>query len=438
MVSIWVIIYRSLFNLATLPLIYSLLSISKKARQSLAGRRGWRKRYEAYGKLKREKKGLILFHAASAGEYLCAKPVIEKFYQKGYSCAVTVTSISGYKWLRREKNPHLLFFDYLPADLVLNIRFFYKKVAPKAVIFVKTDLWPNLIFEGAKQKIPLFLISAAISRDSSKFRSRVSRSYHRCLYRRLSGIFSVNAESDEVFSGFFLPGATKSIGDSRYDMVAQRKTAEKLPPWRYPKNAEILVIGSAWPPDIAQIAAPLNKLMDERPNLYCIIAMHEVGEKGLCLVESSFRERSFIRYSELAIRAGENKNQKEIINERIVAVDRIGPLFSLYSYARVSFVGGAFEGKLHNILEPLAMGSPVIFGPGYKKYPEAKEAIEAGVAFPITGAPDFSYVLDELLGEKGDPLSKMATDFVAQHRGVSAAYLNEIEEELRKIEKKRA
>ncbi len=413
-------------NRLTLPLLYTLLYISKKARSSLQGRQGWKKRYREFAAQKNGKKKIVHFHAASAGEYLCAKPVIKQFYEQGYLCIVTVTSISGYQWLAREKNPHLAFFDYLPADLASNVRFFYRTIQPVAVVFVKTDLWPNLIMEGAKRQIALFLISASITRESSKYRSKLSRSYHRFLYRHMDGIYTADPESAEIFSGYFLPGETLFAGDSRYDMVADRKKSERLPGWLFPKEAECLVLGSVWQSDIAEIGRPLCKLMHERPQLHVIAAPHETTEKEQCLIESTFRDFTVVRYSSLDERTEGIKPQKEMVTARVVSVDRVGPLFSLYNFANAAYVGGGFGAGIHNILEPLAMGAPVIFGPRHRKFPEAKEAIDAGVAFSVVGAPDFAYVLEKMLGSHKGRHKQQALDFVENHSGVSQKYFQMI------------
>ena len=94
-------------------------------------------------------------------------------------------------------------------------------------------------------------------------------------------------------------------------------------------------------------------------------------------------------------------------------------LSSLYQYADIAYIGGGFGSGIHNILEAVAFGIPVIFGPNHHKFPEAKEIIEQGAGFSISNQEDFQKAMNLLLSD--EKILKMASmvckNFVAQRRG---------------------
>ena len=101
-----------------------------------------------------------------------------------------------------------------------------------------------------------------------------------------------------------------------------------------------------------------------------IVAPHEIDEAALRRTESRFPAESVLRYS--------NLSDSSPTGHRVLLIDNIGMLASLYHHGRIAYVGGAFGSGLHNILEPAAHGLPVMFGPKYAKFNEARELLTRG------------------------------------------------------------
>jgi len=74
-------------------------------------------------------------------------------------------------------------------------------------------------------------------------------------------------------------------------------------------------------------------------------------------------------------------------------------LSSLYQYSDIAFIGGGFGAGIHNTLEAAAFGLPVIFGPKYEKFQEAKDLIKLGAAFPVNDAEELKLVSEKLITE---------------------------------------
>ncbi|MFM6946563.1 MAG: 3-deoxy-D-manno-octulosonic acid transferase, partial [Flavobacteriales bacterium] len=112
-----------------------------------------------------------------------------------------------------------------------------------------------------------------------------------------------------------------------------------------------------------------------------LIAPHDLSRGHLDQLQERFPEA--LLYTQADEKATTfNKNQ------RIMILDSIGQLSAAYQYGSLAFVGGGFSGSLHNILEPLAYGLPVMFGPKHQKFPEAQQFLELGFAKEIANAQD--------------------------------------------------
>jgi 3-deoxy-D-manno-octulosonic-acid transferase len=121
-------------------------------------------------------------------------------------------------------------------------------------------------------------------------------------------------------------------------------------------------------------------------------------------------------------------NETNFREARILVIDSIGILASLYRYAFVSFIGGGFGAGIHNILEPAAFGVPVIFGPNYRRFREARELIREGGAFSITDEGDFRKVISRMADVKGehDRASAICAAYVTNHKGATLHIMRHI------------
>jgi len=118
-----------------------------------------------------------------------------------------------------------------------------------------------------------------------------------------------------------------------------------------------------------------------------IIAPHEIDESHLKEIENSLTVSS-TRFSKA--------NPINTTAARVLIIDNIGMLSSLYKYGTVAYIGGGFGKGIHNTLEPMAFGIPVIFGPNYQKFEEAKYLVGSGGGFSISNKSEFVKILREL------------------------------------------
>jgi 3-deoxy-D-manno-octulosonic-acid transferase len=374
------LLYRLFFFL--IPGILKLLApFSAKLKHFLEGRkfgsakvRNFRDSYP--GKL-------AWFHVASLGEYEQARPVISSLKLKRPDLGIVVTffSPSGYDNVSKKPQPNVDFITYLPLDRKSWAEEFVGILEPDFSFFVKYDLWYHHIQALKKRGIPIFLISASLREDQSFF--GVFGAFFRQNLFAMDWIFTQNHKSIELLSSI---GYTRSslAGDTRFDRVAATARAPK----ELPKIADwvgdrpTVVVGSAWDEDMSL----LIPLINSRPEYRWIIAPHDLSPAPM---------DGWI--SKISLRSEKFSSWTSDSNE-VLFIDNIGMLSSLYQFARVAYVGGAFGKGLHNILEPIGFGVPVIFGKVKKatKFPEAEQSEREGCGFSVPDESSLRSVFERL------------------------------------------
>ena len=219
------------------------------------------------------------------------------------------------------------------------------------------------------------------------------------------------------------PALASSVGSSNLgEHLREAQDGEFLP---------VLVVGSSWGPDEELLARYIN---ERAGRMKMIIAPHEVHEERIKELTSKltckwmlYNEELGMRNEELdpsVLRTPPLKQGRNIVRHSdlgdadCLVVNTIGVLSSVYQYGQVAYIGGGFGVGIHNTLEAAAWGMPVVFGPNYHKFQEAKELIECGAGQSIKNYEECARALDEFF-EKNDVASKAAAEYVASHTGAT-------------------
>ena len=365
----------------------------QKAIKSEKGRGKWKKKLI---KNLNPNKPNYLLHASSFGEGLMAIPLIEKIIkEKSANIILTFFSSSGYENFNYEDSS--LVKVYLPLDFKNRIKEFIEIVNPKQMIFVKYDLWMNLIDVCLQKKIPISVFSSKFFENHWYF--SFYGKWARKRLQKFSNIFTIDNSSKVLLESKGFDNVMLS-GDTRFDNVytENKKSSLKV-------NRPCIVIGSSWEKE-EELAVNLLKDFED---ISIIIAPHEIDKNRIKNIRKKFG-KSCVFYSEL-----KNKDLPKLL-----IIDKIGLLADLYSLSDLAIVGGGFSGKLHNILEPAAKGNIIFFGQHHSKYPEANLMIESGFAFEIKSYNFLKEKIKQLLIENS--FSKYKTkskDFVSKNKGAT-------------------
>lgn len=315
---------------------------------------------------------LVWFHCASLGEFEQGRPVIEKLkrWRPDLRILLTFFSPSGYEV--RKDYPIADFVFYLPWDSRSNALFFATRVRPALAVFVKYEFWYHYSQALNDHGIPLISISAIFHPTHVYFKRHGF--IFRSILRNFSHFFVQNQESLDLLKGIGITGATIS-GDTRFDRVREiaDQAGENSLVQRFKGDKKVMVIGSAWPDDMAVLLPFMNEHKD---SLKFVVAPHELSDSFITSIEKEFHGTAF-RYT--------RTNIDEVEKAGLLLVDTIGMLSQLYRYGEFAFVGGGYKEGLHNILEAACYGIPVFFGnkANYDKYQEAVDLVQRGGAFAV-------------------------------------------------------
>ena len=413
---------------------------------------------------------VVWVHAASLGEFEQGRPLIEKLKKENpeYKILLTFFSPSGYEVRKNYAGADVI--AYLPLDTARNAKRFVELIKPEKVVFVKYEFWLNYLSELRKKGVDTYIISA-IFRPNQVFFKWYGGIFREGL-KAFKTLFVQNKASKELLKEIGVENVIVA-GDTRFDRVADIAAAAKrleiVESFVGVKNEElemrnegvdshlpVLVVGSSWSPDEDLLVQYIN---ERAGRMKMIIAPHEVREERIKELTEKLTCK-YILYSEVQKFLAEDNNLTrkklshtectehtenadaspalgtELLGKKqddyetfefqlsnfntfdVLVVNTIGVLSSVYQYGQVAYIGGGFGVGIHNTLEAAAWGMPVVFGPNYHKFQEAKELIECGAGRSITNYEECAKALDEFF-EKNAVASKVAAEYVASHTGAT-------------------
>lgn len=391
-------------------LIYLASFFNTKASLWINGRKNWRKKFNPNQSTQK-----IWFHFASLGEFEQGKPLLEavKIQHPEKEIVITFFSPSGYEI--RKDSPLGDYILYLPLDTEQNASDFIDLFKPEIAIFNKYEYW-YFYFKTLKQKkVPLFVTSTIFRPNQIFFK------FYGGLNRKILGFvthfFVQNEESKRLLESIGISNLTVS-GDTRFDSVLNLARNKKAYPLisGFKADYKLFIAGSTWPEDEDFIAECIkNQALGWR----FIIAPHEISEVKLLALEKMLAFKC-VRYSQLL--------KEEKTNSNVVIIDNIGMLSSVYSYGEIAFIGGGFGTGIHNTLEAAAWGLPVIFGPNYTKFQEAKDLIKIKGGFSVANQNELNGSLKQLMGDTNlrKQAGENAKNYVSKNTGATEIIMKHV------------
>jgi 3-deoxy-D-manno-octulosonic-acid transferase len=365
---------------------------------------------------------VIWIHAASAGEFEQAKPVMEALKQAHpqYKILVTFFSPSGYPGGKKFALADYVF--YLPLDTKKNAERFVDIVQPKLVVFVKYDFWYHHLKAVHNHNVPLLLISAIFRKDQAFFKR------HGRFYLGMLRLFTHLFVQDETSYGLlkkFGINHCSVAGDTRFDRVLTiAKNVQPVPfVEEFVGGKKTIVAGSTWPDDERMLYGVLKKFA----GIKAVMAPHEVDETHIKSVAQLFQKP--ILYSSLK-RLSPHEKMERLQQADVLIIDNVGMLSRLYNYATIAYIGGGFTRGIHNTLEAAVFGKPVLFGPNYQKFREARELIATGGAFSYNTEEELIALIENLLSDEKalKQTSSAAAGYVRRNGGATETLLRYIQE----------
>jgi 3-deoxy-D-manno-octulosonic-acid transferase len=310
----------------------------------------------------------IWIHCASLGEFEQGRPLIEYYKSKYPDQAILLSFFSPSGYEIRKNYPMADEIIYLPSDLSTNAASLIKHFRPSMLILVKYEFWWNTIKSAQENKIPIYLISG-IFRENDYFFKPLFKPFKELL-NRFDFIFTQDKTSSEILTNHNIVNHF-CVGDTRIDRVIDNTKNIALPEKisSFTKDKITIIYGSAWMSDIEVV----KNCIAAFPNFNHVIAPHDINPKNIKAIRNSLGQPSLL-YSEMYTDA------------KVLIIDNIGMLSTLYSIADYVYIGGGFQKGIHNILEPAVFYLPVFFGPNHQKFNEAVRLTRESAAFNIDNA----------------------------------------------------
>lgn len=374
-------------------LVHPATPFSTKLRAGVTGRRDARERLVDWGRAHRDpQRPLVWLHAPSLGESLMAQAIISELRAVRSNLQVAFTHFSP-SALRVVDRVGSDVHDYMPWDTRRDAAEVIAALKPNAIAFVRTEIWPALVREAAANHIKTCLVNAVLSRRSGRLKG-AGRWLLQSAYQRLDSVGAVARDHAERFTRLGVNEHRLHVtGDARFDQVAARVAAlnRKDPLLERLRDDTLttVVAGSTWPTDEAELIPALATARKGK-RMRIIIAPHEPEPAHLRALEQRLTSVG-LEHSRLS----DVENSTGKVPE-VVIVDRIGVLADLYAVATIAYVGGGFhDAGLHSVVEPAALGVPVVFGPRHGNAREADELAGTGGGFVASdGAAVATLILD--------------------------------------------
>ncbi|GAB2696032.1 glycosyltransferase N-terminal domain-containing protein [Mucilaginibacter koreensis] len=361
------------------------------------------------------KGGSIWFHFASLGEFEQGRPVLEQLKRRHPEKKFVITFFSPSGYEVRKNTPLADAVYYLPLDTPSNACIFIETIRPCLAVFTKYEYWYHFFNELHQRQIPLYLISGIFRPEQIFF--KWYGGLHRQMLKYINQLFVQDKASEQLLHNIGIQHVQIS-GDTRFDRVWANALHPKALPLieEFKKHSPLFIGGSTWLPD-EELIAPL---VTRYPTWKFIFAPHEINESKIQQLVSMLPAQQTIRFSMVESARG------SIADYRILIIDNIGMLSALYQYADIAHIGGGFGVGIHNTLEAAAFGLPVIFGPNYQRFREARELIEQHAGFGISNAEEFDKVSEQLINDTDKRLQagNNARQYVKANTGATAMIIN--------------
>lgn len=352
--------------------------------------------------------GYIWIHAASLGEFEQGRPLIEMIRRNHPDAKILLTFFSPSGYEVRHNFPLVDAVVYLPFDTKKNVRQFLDTVKPRMAIFVKYEFWGNYLNELKLRGIPTYIISA-IFRKSQPFFKPWGGEFRKML-TYFTHIYVQDEGSRELLAGIGIKNVTVA-GDTRFDRVTDiMESCVEIPQAAaLTRDASLTIVaGSTWPPDESNLLPCFNA----HPGMKLIIAPHEVNEERIAAIESQLNRPS-CRLS--------TATPEEVAKCDCIIVDCYGKLSSAYRYGNIAYIGGGFGVGIHNLNEAAVYDIPVIFGPHYHKFKEARDLIKCKGGFSFSNKEEFDAIIEPIVNDKKlrEQYGKNAGNYVKENLGAT-------------------
>jgi 3-deoxy-D-manno-octulosonic-acid transferase len=355
---------------------------------------------------------LIWIHAVSVGETRAALPLVDALRERHPRHRILLTHMTPTGRATSEE----IFGDrveraWLPYDLGFAVRRFFAHFRPEIGIILETEIWPRLLEEAARARVPVVLANARLSERSARRYAKVP-ALTRWAFRNLAG---VAAQTEGDAARFATIGAPHPavLGNVKFDLDVPASMVERGREFRelFGPSRSVWVAGSTREGEEALLLDAFAAMATAPGVLLVIVPRHPQRFDDVAALAASRGFAVARRSAQVAVPD----------SVRVVIGDSMGEMLAYYAAADVVVIGGSllpFGGQ--NLIEASALGRPVIVGPHTFNFEEAaKGAIKAGAAVRVGDAREALAAAASITADdtRRREMGTKARAFVQSHRG---------------------
>ncbi|MBI2933137.1 MAG: 3-deoxy-D-manno-octulosonic acid transferase [Planctomycetes bacterium] len=344
-----------------------------------------------------ERKGdapCLWFHCASVGEVNVIRPLVKELKHRRPDLALHVSTLTQAGLENAQKAFPEACTHYWPLDFTFAARQAIERVRPTAIALVELEVWPNFTEVAERLGVPMIVVNGRLSRRSHRRYRRFSW-FWRPIFRRISQYGAQSEDHAKRFRDLGLDdGRVTVTGNLKYDAAIAfdpDTAARELRPALGLRDGEpLLVCGSTHDPEEKIIAETYLKIRPSHPDLRLLVAPRH-------LERAADVEKIFTGAGLPCAR----RSAGPAPADAVILLDTVGELAKVYALAGVVFIGGTFcvRGG-QNMLEPAALGKPVVSGPSLDNFREIADALIAvGGMRVVHNSIDLPRALSDLLGD---------------------------------------
>jgi len=400
-------LYSLILYLLIPPVIYRLLW------RGLRNRGYWRRWGERFGFVPRLAEPLLWVHAVSVGEVRAATPLVRALQRDypGHRVLITTMTPTGSATVR-DLFGHSVAHCYVPYDLPTAVARFLNRTQPKLALIMETELWPNLFHACHARRIPLVLANVRMSEKSA----RGYRWFRNLTRATLASVSRIGAQSAADAARMRALGATTVgvTGSIKFELTLPADLAERAKALRAGFGARpVWVAASTRDGEETQVLDAFARVHVHHPDILLILVPRHPERFDQVARLCEQRGQTLVRRSAGAASIDATTN--------ILLGDTMGELLLFYAAADVAFIGGSLRplgGQ--NLLESLAVGTPVVFGPHMFNFSEISNmALERGAARQVRDSAGLAQAVGDYLAdaERRQAAGTAGRKMVEENRG---------------------
>jgi 3-deoxy-D-manno-octulosonic-acid transferase len=383
---------------------------------------------ERFGLTRTRAQQSIWIHAVSVGEVQAGAALIQELIRRHPQNPIIVTTgtPTGAQRVRAlfgTSATHV----YLPYDTPGSVRRFLHRIQPRIAIVMETEVWPNLFRECARRAIPLVIASARLSEKSVRGYRRLASLFKDALANGIQIAAQTPGDAQRFIDVGANPANTHVVGNIKFDLEVGedlRARGRTLRATQFP-DREVWVAGSTHPGEEDVILDAHARIMQTHPNaLLVLVPRHP---QRFDEVTAALRGRSI----DFVARSAQSPATR---NTSVLLVDALGELMMFYAACDVAFVGGSLVPiGGHNLLEPAALGLPIVIGPhNFNSQAVASALLACDAAMEVRTSEALATTVAGLLSDRTrrEKLGANAASFVAENRGALHRLLDLIDAQM--------